>query len=171
MTRLTVRGSSLAVCTLCNPTCASARRRNSERTFQTLWVVWAAHICFCTTPTGLFFFHPHVFFSLNYASPLRTLSYQVKLHEKYVKILVLLIIFVFSPSLSPFIAYCYRRNTVYPSSFNPPHINNIAEKRNVFHTKQLLIVKIFPSPVSCKEKSVRRKMFCQILNKHLCENV
>lgn len=106
-----------------------------------------------------FFFPPPRFFSLNYASPLRTLSYQVKLHEKYVKILVLLIIFVFSPSLSPFIAYCYRRNTVYPSSFNPP-ILIILLKSGMFSTRSnFWLLKYSPVQFPVRKKVSEERCF------------
>lgn len=103
------------------------------------------------------FFHPHIFF-LNYASPVRTLSYQVKLHEKYVKILVLRIIYVFSASLPPFTAYCYRRNTVYPSSFNPPILIILLKSRMFSTRSNIWLLKYSPDKtVSCKEKKRQKK--------------
>lgn len=117
MARLTVRGLRLGFCALCNPTCASVRLRNSKRTFQTFWAVWAAHVCFCTTPTGPFSTAPHFFF-LVHAPPVPALSHRVNIKKNNVwKIRVNSVVSAFMAHSSfsplwPFIAYCYRRNTV-----------------------------------------------------------
>lgn len=71
------------------------------------------------------------------------------------KILVLRIIYVFFPSLSPFIAYCYRRNTVYPSSFNLPVLILLLKSRMFSTLSNFWLLKY--SPVQTRQLPARKK--------------